>query len=131
MSPSLRAALVLPLLAALSVPLAATEVSWPTTMDRSKLTGPQDYLQPTISGRIESGSFGMVREEGRRFQVLAPVIRGRADVAATIEDSVHLADLHGLRRTSQIVLASPQGGPREIRWTFRRTGPRQIGRAHV
>ena len=67
MSPSLRAALALTLLAALSVPLAATEVSWPTTMDRSRLTGPQDYLQPTVSGRIESGSFGMVREEGRRF----------------------------------------------------------------
>lgn len=48
-------------------PLAATEVAWPTSMDRSTLRSPEDFLQPTISGKSESGSFGMVREEGRRF----------------------------------------------------------------
>jgi hypothetical protein len=45
----------------------ATEVVWPTSMDRSQLRGPEDYLQPTESKRVESGSFGMVRDDGHRF----------------------------------------------------------------
>lgn len=48
-------------------PAWATEVVWPTTMDRSSIRSPQDYLQPTVSGKTESGSFGMVREDGKRF----------------------------------------------------------------
>lgn len=48
------------------------------------------------------------------------------DVTPGLEDSVHLADLHGLRRSSQIVLVSPQGGPREIRWSLSRVGPRGL-----
>ena len=45
----------------------ATEVVWPTSMDRSLLRSPEDYLQPTESGRLESGAFGMVRDDGHRF----------------------------------------------------------------
>jgi len=45
----------------------ATEVVWPTSMDRSLLRSPEDYLQPTESRRIESGAFGMVRDDGHRF----------------------------------------------------------------
>jgi len=52
---------------ALAMSLGATEVSWPTTMDRAAVAGPADYLQPTVSGKVESALFGMVREEGRRF----------------------------------------------------------------
>jgi hypothetical protein len=48
-------------------PLVGTEVSWPTTMDRATLRTPEDFLQPTISGKPESGTFGMVREDGKRF----------------------------------------------------------------
>lgn len=47
--------------------VTATEVVWPTSMDRSQWRGPEDYLQPTESKRIESGSFGMVRDDGHRF----------------------------------------------------------------
>ena len=50
-----------------TTPLAATEVSWPTSMDRAALRSPEDFLQPTVSGKPESGAFGMVREEGKRF----------------------------------------------------------------
>lgn len=53
---------------ALATPTAqATDIAWPTTMERPAILSPQDYLQPTISGRTESGSFGMVREDGKRF----------------------------------------------------------------
>jgi murein DD-endopeptidase MepM/ murein hydrolase activator NlpD len=65
---SLRSSLALLFLACLgALPLGATDVVWPTTMDRTLLHVPQDYLQPTVSGKTESGSFGMVREDGKRF----------------------------------------------------------------
>ena len=54
-------------LGAVSAMAAATEVVWPTSMDRSLLRSPEDYLQPTESGRLESGAFGMVRDDGHRF----------------------------------------------------------------
>ncbi len=50
-----------------SLRLMATEVFWPTSMDRNSIRQPGDYLQATVSGKPESGSFGMVREEGHRF----------------------------------------------------------------
>ena len=51
----------------MALPACATEIVWPTTMDRAAIRGPEDYLQPTVSGKVESGAFGMVREDGRRF----------------------------------------------------------------
>lgn len=57
--------LLLCLCAASAAP--ATEVVWPTSMDRSLLRSPEDYLQPTESRRLESGAFGMVRDDGHRF----------------------------------------------------------------
>ena len=36
-------------------------------MDTSIIKGLEDYVQPVATGKIESGCFGMVREEGRRF----------------------------------------------------------------
>lgn len=66
MSPrSLLAALFLFQLGAAS--LTATEVVWPTSMDRTTIHTPEDYLQATISENPFSGSYGMVREEGQRF----------------------------------------------------------------
>lgn len=65
---SLRSSLSLLFIACLTaLPLGATDVVWPTTMDRAAIRVPQDYLQPTVSGKTESGSFGMVREDGKRF----------------------------------------------------------------
>lgn len=64
---SLRNSLAPLFLCLTAIPLGATDIVWPTTMDRSSIRSPQDYLQPTVSGKTESGSFGMVREDGKRF----------------------------------------------------------------
>lgn len=64
---SLRSSLAFLFLCLTALPLSATDVVWPTTMDRDSTRLPQDYLQPTVSGKTESGSFGMVREDGKRF----------------------------------------------------------------
>lgn len=64
---SLRSSLALLFLGLATLAARATDIVWPTTMDRSSIRSPEDYLQPTVSGRIESGSFGMVREDGKRF----------------------------------------------------------------
>ncbi len=64
---SLRNSLAPLFLCLTALPLGATDIVWPTTMERSSIRSPQDYLQPTVSGKTESGSFGMVREDGKRF----------------------------------------------------------------
>jgi len=64
---SLRSSLALLFSCLTALSLGATDVVWPTTMDRASIRSPQDYLQPTVSGKTESGSFGMVREDGKRF----------------------------------------------------------------
>jgi hypothetical protein len=48
-------------------PLFATEVVWPTSMNRQTIHSFEDFIQPTVSGKISSGTFGMVREDGKRF----------------------------------------------------------------
>jgi len=55
------------LLATSGLNLFATEIVWPTSLDRTTIHSPLDYLQATASGRPESGGFGMVREDGHRF----------------------------------------------------------------
>ena len=65
---SLRSSLALLSLACLTaLPLPATDIVWPTSLDRASIKRPEDYLQPTVSGRLESATFGMVREDGKRF----------------------------------------------------------------
>ena len=64
---SLRSSLALLFLCLTALPLVATDIVWPTTMDRASIRTPQDYLQPTVSGKMESALFGMVREDGKRF----------------------------------------------------------------
>ena len=44
-------------------------------------------------------------------------------IAPALEDSVYLADVHGIRRTRQIALVSPEKGPREITWSLVRVTP--------
>ena len=64
---SLRSSLALLFLCFTALPLSATDIVWPTTMERASIRAPQDYLQPTVSGKTESALFGMVREDGKRF----------------------------------------------------------------
>jgi hypothetical protein len=64
---SLRNSLALLFFCLTALPLGATDIVWPTTMDRAAIRTPQDYLQPTVSGKMESALFGMVREDGKRF----------------------------------------------------------------
>lgn len=59
----LRAAVLL-LLPALA---AAAEIVWPTTMPRPDGRAPETFVQPTASGKVESGLFGMTRNDGTRF----------------------------------------------------------------
>ena len=58
------AALLIALLAAGS---PGTEITWPTPSGRPNGVPLADFIQPTISGRVESGLFGMVRNDGSRF----------------------------------------------------------------
>lgn len=62
----------------------AAEFRWPTTMDPALTVRPEDFAQPTVSGRVESALFGMTRENGRRFHEgldIRPVYFDRAGEA--------------------------------------------------
>ncbi len=88
---SLRSRLALLILGLASVPLLATEVVWPTTLDLGAVRSAQDYLQPTVSGRLESATFGMVREEGQRFHEGVDIRPGQRDAAGEPLDLVRAA----------------------------------------
>ena len=45
----------------------AVEVAWPTAMPRPDIRQPETFVQPTASGKLESGLFGMTRNDGTRF----------------------------------------------------------------
>ncbi len=47
--------------------LSATEIVWPTSMDRATIHTLEDFAQPTIAGKAESAGFGMVRDNRHRF----------------------------------------------------------------
>ena len=103
---SLRIRLALLSLGLASVPLFATEVVWPTTLDLSTVRTAQDYLQPTVSGRLESATFGMVREEGHRFHEGVDIRPGRRDAAGEALDLVRVA------MDGQVVYVNPHvNGP--------------------
>jgi hypothetical protein len=72
-------------------PLLATEVVWPTTLDLTAVRSAQDYLQPTVSGRLESATFGMVREDGQRFHEGVDIRPDRRDAAGEPLDLVRAA----------------------------------------
>ena len=49
-------------------PLLANKFAWPTAnQSYLKNQSPENYIQPTISGKLISGYFGCVRAEGRQF----------------------------------------------------------------
>lgn len=74
-----------------TAPLLATEIVWPTNLDLTAVVSAQDYLQPTVSGRLESATFGMVREEGLRFHEGVDIRPGRRDAAGEALDLVRAA----------------------------------------
>jgi hypothetical protein len=89
-----------------TAPLLATEVVWPTTLDLGDVRSAQDYLQPTVSGRLESATFGMVREEGQRFHEGIDIRPGRRDAAGEPLDLVRAA------MDGQVAYANPHvNGP--------------------
>lgn len=60
-----RAASLLGFLAATVA--GAVEVAWPTSAGRPNGQPYAAFIQPTVSGRMESGLFGMTRNDGSRF----------------------------------------------------------------
>ena len=80
---SRRSRLTLLLLGLATAPLLATEIVWPTTLDLTAVRSAQDYLQPTVSGRLESATFGMVREEGQRFHEGVDIHAAQPDADAS------------------------------------------------
>ena len=55
------------LLLLLPVLAGAVEVAWPTAMPRPDIRRPETFVQPAASGTVESGMFGMTRNDGTRF----------------------------------------------------------------
>ena len=96
----------------------ATEVVWPTSMDRSQLRSPADYLQPTESGRLESGAFGMVRDDGHRFHEgldIRPAGRTKSGeptdlVFSAMEGVAVLREVLARERPGDDVFGEEQGG---------------------
>lgn len=108
MSPRIRA-LSLLLLAVRSACLAvATEVTWPTSLDLRAVRAPEDYLQPTVSGRLESALFGMVREDGRRFHEGVDIRPTARDAAGEALDEVRAA-MDGTVAYANAVVNGPYG----------------------
>jgi peptidoglycan LD-endopeptidase LytH len=51
----------------LAATAGAVEVAWPTSAGRPHGQPYAAFIQPTVSGRLESGLFGMTRNDGTRF----------------------------------------------------------------
>ena len=88
---SRRSGLTLLLLGLATAPLLATEIVWPTTLDLTAVRTAEDYLQPTVSGRLDSATFGMVREDGQRFHEGIDIRPGRRDAAGEALDLARAA----------------------------------------
>ena len=89
---SLRSRVLLLLIASCpTLPTSATEVAWPTSLEVRAVRTAEEYLQPTVSGRLESALFGMVREEGRRFHEGLDIRPAKRDAAGEPLDLVRAA----------------------------------------
>lgn len=74
------------------------------------------HLHPSVKvGRLGDGAVVLIGNAGEGWEFRCH------DIVPEIEESVHLADLHGVRRTSQIVLTADGNGPRDLHWQFQRT----------
>ncbi len=97
------------LLAACAASVAsASEVAWPTSLAARAGLRPEDYLQPTVSGRPESAVFGMVREEGRRFHEGVDIRPSAHDSAGEALDLV-LAAMDGEVAYANAAVNGPYG----------------------
>ncbi len=95
---------------------------WPTEGDAfARGAGPEAYVQPAASGRIESGQYGSTRNGGRRFHEgldLAPTRRdARGEAADTVKAALagvvrHVNDRPGASSYGRyVVLEHPDESP--------------------
>ncbi|TBW40068.1 heparinase [Siculibacillus lacustris] len=81
------------------------------------------HLHPAVKvARLAGGAVVLVGHGGEAWEFHCD------EVEPTVEDSVHLADPHGIRRTSQIVVTVAADGPRELSWRFLHTARAPTGR---
>jgi uncharacterized heparinase superfamily protein len=74
------------------------------------------HLHPTIrAARTAGGAILLAGHGGEAWEFHCD------EIEPEIEESVHLADPHGIRRTSQIVLSAEAGAGRSVAWRFVRT----------
>ena len=74
------------------------------------------HIHPQVkASALANGGIVLLGHDGEAWEFHAEAM------AAHLEESVHLADLHGVRHAEQIVLAVPAGGPTELRWSFHRS----------
>lgn len=69
----------------------AIEITWPTPTGRPTGRPLTDFIQPTVSGRTESGLFGMTRNEGSRFHEGIDIQPGWVDAQNEPVDSIRAA----------------------------------------
>lgn len=73
------------------------------------------HLHPSIRAEVIEDGIRLTGPNGEAWDF------GCADVAPMLEPSVHLADVHGLRRAEQITLTVAADGPRTLSWVFTHT----------
>ena len=79
------------LLLLLSVGASASELVWPTPTGRPNGSPVSEFIQPTVSGRVESGLFGMTRNDGSRFHEGIDIQPGWVDAQGEPVDSIRAA----------------------------------------
>ncbi len=75
----------------LPVGVLATELVWPTSSARPDGKALEEFIQPTISGRLESGLFGMTRNDGTRFHEGIDIQPGWVDAQGEPVDTIRAA----------------------------------------
>lgn len=83
------------------------------------------HLHPSIRAALvrEHAAVLLVGADGETWEFVAE------GSEIELEESVHLADARGVRRTSQIVLSGRLPETREVRWAFIRVPPQRRARA--
>lgn len=74
-----------------TVSCLASSLTWPTPSGRPTGVPLTDFIQPTVSGRIESGLFGMTRNEGTRFHEGIDIQPGWVDAQNEPVDTIGAA----------------------------------------
>lgn len=79
------------LLLILTVRCLASDLTWPTPSGRPTGVPLAEFIQPTISGRTESGLFGMTRNDGTRFHEGIDIQPGWVDAQNEPADTISAA----------------------------------------